>query len=122
LKSYFLLVVLSAISCTGVHDDPIAQRVERGQQKYIMLTGKRKLNTHDPASIGQTYQDTFLIQVPSFSNGTIHGRDIQVKQGYYMYSGALTISEDRLEVDLTYSNTDDHITEPLSWNGTYRLK
>jgi hypothetical protein len=87
-----------------------------------MLTGKRALMAHDPPSIGKTYADTFLLLLPDYNNGTIEGKDIPVRPGYYKYTGKVHIAENKLTVALSVVNTDNKNLDPLTWNGTYSLK
>lgn len=59
--------------------------------------------------------------MPSLQNGTISGKEIPAKTGHYKYLGNVTIQEDRVEVNLSYDNTDDKTIDPVSWNGQYTI-
>jgi hypothetical protein len=37
------------------------------------------------------------------------------------YAGNITISQNKMIVNLAYQNTDDKRLDPLSWNGSYTL-
>jgi len=115
------LVVLIIISCTNSKNFKQAYGLSQNGQAYIKLKGARQLMTHDPSSLDKTYQDSILIQVPSFENGIISGKNIPVEKGQYRYSGTLTINGDDLKVDLLINDTDDKTLRPLTWNGNYKL-
>ena len=78
---------------------------------------------HDPGSVlsNETYEDSVILQVPSLQDGTIKGEEIPVRKGRYKYLGQIVIDGKKVQVDLSYDNTDDKKIEPISWNGEYVL-
>lgn len=78
---------------------------------------------HDPGSVlsNETYEDSVVLQVPSLQDGTINGKEIPVRKGYYKYLGQIVIDGKKIQVDLSYDNSDDKKIEPTSWNGKYIL-
>ena len=80
---------------------------------------------HDPISLllGKTYQDSLLLQLPVSATGLVPGNMIPVARGYYAYSGTVLLQPERRKVvvHLFYNNYDDHLKDPLSWNGEYDL-
>ena len=118
--SLFLSVSL-IISCTNSKNFKRAYGLTKNGQTYIKLKGTRESMAHDPSSLDKTYQDSILIQVPSFANGVIKGENIPVEKGNYKYSGTLTINGDDLKVDLLINDTDDKKLRSLTWNGAYKL-
>lgn len=117
----FLLLLL--YSCSSGENYEKAYGFEKDGKSFIKLKGKREFAAHDLGSLvlNETYEDSLIIQVPSLQNGNICGRDIPVKQGYYKYLGNVTIQDGRVEVKLSYDNTDDKTIDPVSWNGKYSL-
>ncbi len=79
--------------------------------------------SHDVISVFKngTYEDSILIPVASFSSRVIRGEDIPVGKGYYQYTGKMTIDDNKFEVDLYITNTDDKTQTPFEWNGEYML-
>jgi hypothetical protein len=123
MKRYLIpAILLLSVSCESAKNDPVAYLVVREGKNYVVLTGRRKLNAHDPASIGKMYKDSFLLALPSFTNGTIKGTDIAVNPGYYSYSGNVVLSDKQLKVNLATINTDNNTLDPIPWNGTYRFE
>jgi len=118
---YFLPLILC--SCSGGENYEKAYGFEKDGKSFIKLKGKRQLAAHDPVSVvsNETYEDSLVIQVPSLQNGIISGKEIPPKTGHYKYLGNVTIQEDRVEVNLSYDNTDDKTIDPVSWNGKYTL-
>lgn len=117
------LLCLLLVSCSQSENYKEAYGYEVNGQTFIKLKGKRQLAAHDPGSIlsNKRYEDSLLLQVPSLENGTIEGKEIPVRPGYYQYLGEVTIQEGKVRVNLSYDNTDDRKIEPLSWNGEYVL-
>lgn len=78
---------------------------------------------HDPGPVlsGKTYEDSIVLQIPSLQNGTIKGEEIPVRKARYKYLGQIIIDGKKVQVDLSYDNTDDKKVEPTSWNGAYIL-
>ena len=76
---------------------------------------------HDPGSVlsNETYEDSVILQVPSLRDGIIKGQEIPVRKGYYSYLGEIIIHNEKVQVNLSYDNTDDKKVEPTSWNGKY---
>jgi hypothetical protein len=118
------LFCLLFVSCSQGENYNAAYGYEINGQAFIKLKGRRLLAAHDPGSIlaNKTYEDSLLLQVPSLEVGTIQGKDIPVRTGYYRYLGDLNIKEGKVRVNLSYDNTDDKKIEPLSWNGDYILR
>jgi hypothetical protein len=120
---FSLAFSLLVTSCSESKNYKTAYGVEKDGKAFIKLKGKRQLAVHDPSSVvtNKTYEDSLLIEVPSLQNGKINGKDIPVRQGYYKYRGEITIHDSKVQVNLSYDNTDDKKTEPTSWNGEYVL-
>lgn len=78
---------------------------------------------HDPGSVlsNETYEDSVVLQVPSLRDGIIRGEEIPVQPGRYKYLGQIVIDGKKVQVKLSYENTDDKKLEPTSWNGEYIL-
>ena len=78
---------------------------------------------HDPSSVlsNRTYEDSIIFQVPSLQAGIIKGEEIPVQKGRYKYLGQIIIDGKKVQVDLSYDNTDDKKIELTSWNGKYVL-
>ncbi len=78
---------------------------------------------HDPGSVvsNETYEDSVILQVPSLKDGTVKGEEIPVQKGRYKYLGQIIIDGQKVQVELSYDNTDDNKIEPTSWNGKYIL-
>lgn len=76
---------------------------------------------HDLGSIfsNNTYEDSVILQVPSLQDGVVMGREIPVEEGYYKYLGEIVIQKEKLQVNLSFDNTDEKKAEPISWNGNY---
>lgn len=88
----------------------------------LILTGKRVPLKHDLISIlsRTTYSDTVELILPR-NKGLIKGNEIPYKSGYQM-DGTIYFSANGVIVNLVYLNTDDHVSDPFSYNGTYQLK
>ena len=117
----FLVIALFA-GCTNSNNYNTAYEILDNGQVYIKLKGKRQSMVHDPGSIGNTYEDSILIPVPSSANGIIYGKDIPVKKGFYKYLGNISIQGDQLKVDLLVDNTDNKKKDGSIWNGKYILR
>lgn len=117
------ILSLLLLSCSGSKNYEKAWAFEKDGKYFIKIKGKRNLAAHDLGSLyaDKTYEDSLVLQVPSLRNGTIDGNDIPVKKGYYKYLGSISIEDNKLQVNLSYDNTDDKKVEPISWNGKYHL-
>jgi hypothetical protein len=120
ILSLFLIVSI-IISCTNSKNFKQAYGLTQNGQAYIKLKGVRQSMAHDPGSLDKTYEDSILIQVPSFENGVINGENIPVEKGQYKYSGTIMINGNDLKVDLLINDTDVKKLRQLTWNGTYKL-
>lgn len=120
LSSLFCLLF---VSCSQSENYKEAYGYEVNGKTFIRLKGKRQLAAHDLGSVlaNKKYDDGLLLQVPSLKNGTIEGKDIPVRSGYYKYIGNVIIQKNKVRVKLSHDNTDDRKIEPLSWNGEYVL-
>lgn len=126
-KSFSFLIsslfVFLLFSCSQSENYKKAYVYEFKGKTFVKLNGKRQLAAHDPGSVitNKKYEDFLLLNVPSLENGTIEGKDIPVQPGYYKFLGNVTIKNAKIQVNLSYDNTDDKRIEPLSWNGEYIL-
>jgi hypothetical protein len=120
---FSLLLSLLIVSCSGNENNKTAYGFEKDGKTFIKLKGKRKLAAHalNSALSNTTYKDSLILEVPSLQNSKVNGKDIPVRKGYYKYLGNLTIQGNKVQVNLSYDNTDDKVTEPTSWNGEYIL-
>ena len=77
---------------------------------------------HDPISAMQrkTYQDSLLLPLPSI-NGTIIGKNIPTKPGYYTYGGNIQREGAIIRINIFYDNIDDKRADYSEWNGNYKL-
>lgn len=119
---YFVLLV-ALTSCSKAQNYPDAEAIIDEGKTFIKLKGKRGQMAHDIISLfsSKTYEDSILILVPSFNDGIIKGEDVSIEKGHYKYLGELSITGNRLKVNLFHDNTDDKRVEPTSWNGKYNL-
>jgi hypothetical protein len=120
---FSLILSLLIVSCSGNENNKTAYGFEKDGKTFIKLKGKRKLAAHalNSALSNTTYKDSLILEVPSLQNSKVNGKDIPVRKGYYKYLGNLTIQGNKVQVNLSYDNTDDKVTEPTSWNGEYIL-
>jgi hypothetical protein len=111
------------VSCSGSKNYQEAYCYQQDSKSFIKIKGKRKLMGHDPASVisNKTYEDSLVLQVPSLKDGIIKGEEIPVQPGRYKYLGQIVIDGNKVQVQLSYDNTDDKKSEPISWNGEYTL-
>jgi len=86
------------------------------------LTGERTYMSHDPISAlsRETFTDTMILKLPR-NKGLIKGNEI-LKEDGYPFLGSVEINDGLITVALYYDNYDDHIKDPLSYNGSYKLK
>jgi hypothetical protein len=122
--SYIIAIIsLLIVSCSGSENYQEAYGYLQDGQFFIKIKGKRKLMGHDPGSVlsNKTYEDSLILQVPSLQDGTIKGEEVPTRKGYYKYLGQIIIDRKKLQVNLSYDNTDDKKIEPTSWNGEYVL-
>jgi hypothetical protein len=125
-KSFSCLLAIFSflfISCSGSDNYEEAFGYEQNGISFIKIKGKRKLMGHDPGSVlsNETYEDSVIFQVSSLQSGTIKGEEIPVQKGRYKYLGQIIIDGKKVQVNLSYDNTDDRKIEPTSWNGEYIL-
>ena len=111
-------------SCQKVGNNKIAKIIINENKTYIQLTGKRKALTHDFISIFQNnlINDTLLLPMHSEKDSIIYGKDINVEEGYYKYTGYVIIKPYSLFVNLFLINTDLNKQVPELYNGKYILK
>lgn len=102
------------------HEDAVLK--QKGAYYELTLTGERVYMSHDLVSALKraTYTDTIVFRLPR-NHGVIQGKEIQKKGGYPLL-GNVELKSGTIKVQLYYDNFDDHIKEPLSYNGSYRLK
>lgn len=102
------------------HEDAVLK--QKGAYYELTLTGERVYMSHDLVSALKraTYTDTIVFLLPR-NHGVIQGKEIQKKGGYPLL-GNVELKSGTIKVQLYYDNFDDHIKEPLSYNGNYRLK
>jgi hypothetical protein len=118
-KSFSYITIsltLLLVSCSGSENYHEAYGFEQDGKSFIKLKGKRTLMAHDPGSLlsNKTYEDSLVLQVPSLGDGTIAAKDIPVPKGYYKLLGEINVQGKKVQVHLSYDNTDDKKTEPLS--------
>ncbi len=77
---------------------------------------------HDPISLirGQTYEETMIVQLPRIE-GVIDGTEIPVPKDKLSYTGQVSITKDKMEVNLYYDDKNEMTKAPLPWNGEYTL-
>jgi hypothetical protein len=111
------------ISCSSAENDKKAYGIIVNGKYFLKLKGKRVAMAHDPVSLfkDRSYQDSVMIEVPTFMDGVIKGEDIPVRKGYYSFSGTIMIQERKVWIDLYWNNTDDKRTHSYSWNGKYQF-
>ncbi len=85
----------------------------------VTLKGKRISMSHDLVSaiVRKTHEDSLSFFLPR-KNGAIKSNEILMFQNINRSTGAITINEKRMRVNLFY---DDKQKEPCSWNGKYKL-
>jgi hypothetical protein len=85
----------------------------------VTLKGKRISMSHDfvSAIVRKTHEDSVSFFLPR-KNGSIKSNEILMFQNINKSTGAITINEKRMRVNLFY---DDKQKEPCSWNGKYKL-
>jgi len=93
-----------------------------GDYYELTFTGERVYMSHDPISAlsKDTYTDTVILKIPR-KKGIIKGDEI-IREGSYPIKGELKIKDGIVIVDLFYDNYDDHVKDPFSYNGSYKLK
>src|SRR5690349_18542150 len=77
VNALFCIILLTGLfSCSKAYNYKEAEGITDAGQSYIKLKGKRELMAHDPISLlsNKTYEDSILIPVPSFREGTIKGK------------------------------------------------
>ena len=94
----------------------------KGDVFELKLTGERSYLSHDPISAlsRKTFTDTFILNLPR-NGGVIMGNEI-IKEDGYPLLGKVEIKNGNVTVNLFYDNFDDHIKDPLDYNGIYKLK
>jgi hypothetical protein len=125
-KSFSCLISFLSLlffSCSGSENYQEAYGYQEDGESFIKIKGKRKWMGHDPGSVlsNDTYEDSVILQVPSLQDGTIKGEVIPVRKGRYKYLGEIAIEGKKVQINLSYDNTDDKKIEPTSWNGVYNL-
>lgn len=118
--SILLLFLLS----TPVENFSEANLKLSGDEKVLVLKGKRTLMSHDIISAfsRKTYVDSIYFKIPFKENGILKGDKIEVEKGNYNYKGNIKIDNGNVTVDLYINNVDDKKIEPSEWNGKYNLK
>lgn len=96
--------------------------IPKGDKYELTLTGERLYMSHDPISAlsRETFTDTMILKLPR-KKGLIKGSEI-IKENGYPLLGSVEVSDGLVTVELYYDNYDDHIKDPLSYNGSYKLK
>lgn len=99
-----------------------ASLVQKDDTYELTLTGERVYMSHDPISAlsRETFTDTMILKLPR-NKGLIKGNEI-IKEDDYPLLGSIEINDEQVTVELYYDNFDDHIKDPLSYNGSYKLK
>ncbi len=117
-----IAIGMALTGCDRSHNYKEAAYFEVDGRYTVTLSGKRMLMAHDPLSLilSKTYEEHLELDLPRLS-GAIRGDEIPVKSGYYEYTGTIEVSGTQMRVDLYYDNTDEKVSEPLSWNGQYVL-
>lgn len=95
---------------------------QKGDIFELRFAGERIYMSHDPISAlsRRTFTDTFILNLPR-NKGVIRGNEI-IKQDGYPLLGKIEIKKGKVMVNLFYDNFDDHIKDPLDYNGIYKLK
>lgn len=99
-----------------------ASLIQKDDTYELTLTGERVYMSHDPISAlsRETFTDTMILKLPR-NKGLIKGNEI-IKEDDYPLLGSIEINDEQVIVQLYYDNFDDHIKDPLSYNGSYKLK
>ncbi|CAN5249676.1 hypothetical protein BH11BAC5_BH11BAC5_08560 [soil metagenome] len=118
-----IVTVLFRCNSSGFKNYKNAEVEKDNGRLIVKLRGRRKLMVHDPVSLflNKTYEDSFSFSISQLTDCTIEGKDIPVEEGYYRYKGQITITKNKLHVNLLIDNTDDKMLAPDSWNGDYNL-
>lgn len=99
-----------------------ASLILKGDKYELILTGERVYMSHDPISAlsRETFTDTMILRLPR-NKGLIRGNEIMNEDGYPLL-GSVEVKNGQVTLELYYDNFDDHIKDPLSYNGNYILK
>jgi hypothetical protein len=121
--SSFLFLIILFSACGSSENYKEAFIVVKENQTYIKLKGQRVRMPHNVgnSTSSETYEDSILIQIPAYENGTIGGESIPVKRGNYGFKGQIVIDKPNIDIDLYVNDTDDKKIRPLSWNGRYKI-
>lgn len=114
------LAGVSACSRVGNYERAYFSR--QGRSYFVEMKGTRRRMAHDPISFirGETYEETLIMQLPRIE-GVIEGTEIPVPKDKLGYTGQVSITKDRMEVNLYYDNKSEMTKAPLPWNGEYTL-
>lgn len=121
LKIVLAVASIIMASCSGAKNYKDAYGVIIDSKKYLKLLGERVPIPHNLSTLGQTYKDSILIRVPSFSDGVIEGNKIPVEKGNYNFSGQIAIKGNHIKVNLLIDDIADKMQRPCSWNGEYKF-
>ena len=110
----FLLLVSA---CSRVGNDERAYYAKQGATYLVELKGTRRLMAHDPISAirGRTYEETLIMQLPRIV-GAINGTEIPVPKDKLSYTGQVSITKDKMEVNLYYDDKNEMTKAPLPSN------
>ena len=117
-----LLVLLFIYSCNGstIYKTAYINKTKNGF--IITLRGK---GTGHPAGFSdvffpKTFNDSMQYLIPR-DIGIVKGEELPHDTCCYKSTGTITISKDKIDIDLLYKNTDDNRLEQGTWNGNYDL-
>lgn len=99
-------------------------KIHKIKSNYVLkVNGRRKLMSHDLLSLfkDNTYIESEKFYLPR-STGIIKGQELLIEKGNYKLCGEINIQNKKVNINLYYLNTDDHIKSKVSWNGVYILK
>ena len=107
---------------------PDATFWKNGDRYIVEVTGKRLYMNHEWIDLikvifsmtRKTFEDKEQFDLPKIE-GEIDGREIRQEPGDYPYIGKITIRSNVMTIKISYDNYDDKKTEPISWNGKYKL-
>lgn len=117
-----LILIYYLLFTSPSYNHEYASLYQKGDIFELRLTGERRYMSHDPISVfsRETYTDTLILKLPR-NKGAIRGSEITKEDGYPLL-GSIEIIEGSVTVKLYYDNYDDHIKDPLTYNGKYKLK
>lgn len=119
LGSYLTYYILFT---SAEYNQEYAILIQKDDIYELTLTGERVYLSHDPISAinRDTFTDTMVLILPR-NKGEIKGIEIIQDDGYPLL-GRININDGIINIELFYDNYDDHLKDPFSYNGNYKLK